>query len=384
MQVYKTFFLMLKKQKGMILMYLGIFVVVASLVAGRGQKNEEKQFQKETYTFAVLDEDKTEISRGLTKYLEKEHKRVEIQDDDEVIQDEIFARNVNAVIRIPKGFGEALKAGKESCPVLLSVPGTVYGQVFQSLGTEYEKVLKMNLAGGMDAAEALQATENACSQSVPVSFLESSENTQSHSSLYFFFVYIPYVFFSIGVMAFGTILIQFEKKELQRRMNCSGYSQGKIQSELLLGMLTAGGVLCLLYFFIAYAGVGNRIWSYKGLLSGINMICFMLVTFGFVYMISKMVVKTQLLSMISNLVGLGMCFLAGVFVPLEFLSDTIVKVAHFLPVYWYVEAIRRIDAMAEGSVSIANVLPDFGMQVLFAVTLAAVGAAYARRCQKRA
>lgn len=365
-------------------MYLGIFVVVASLVAGQGQKNEEKQFQKETYTFAVLDEDKTEISRGLTKYLEKEHKRVEIQDDDEVIQDEIFARNVNAVIRIPKGFGEALKAGKESCPVLLSVPGTVYGQVFQSLGTEYEKVLKMNLAGGMDAAEALQATENACSQSVPVSFLESSENTQSHSSLYFFFVYIPYVFFSIGVMAFGTILIQFEKKELQRRMNCSGYSQGKIQSELLLGMLTAGGVLCLLYFFIAYAGVGNRIWSYKGLLSGINMICFMLVTFGFVYMISKMVVKTQLLSMISNLVGLGMCFLAGVFVPLEFLSDTIVKVAHFLPVYWYVEAIRRIDAMAEGSVSIANVLPDFGMQVLFAVTLAAVGAAYARRCQKRA
>lgn len=375
---------MLKKQKGMILMYLGIFVVVASLVAGQGQKNEEKQFQKETYTFAVLDEDKTEISRGLTKYMEKEHKRVEIQDDEEVIQDEIFARNVNAVIRIPKGFGEALKVGKESRPVLLSVPGTVYGQVFQSLGTEYEKVLKMNLAGGMDAAEALKATETTCSQSVPVSFLESSENTQSHSSLYFFFVYIPYVFFSIGVMAFGTILIQFEKKELQRRMNCSGYSQGRIQTELLLGMLTAGGVLCLLYFFIAYAGVGNRIWSYKGLLSGINMICFMFVTFGFVYMISKMVEKTQLLSMISNLVGLGMCFLAGVFVPLEFLSDTLVKAAHFLPVYWYVEAIRRIDAMAEGSVSIANVLPDFGMQVLFAVTLAAVGAAYARRCQKRA
>lgn len=55
MQVYKTFFLMLKKQKGMILMYLGIFVAVAWLVAGQGQKNEEKQFQKESYTFAVLD-----------------------------------------------------------------------------------------------------------------------------------------------------------------------------------------------------------------------------------------------------------------------------------------------------------------------------------------
>lgn len=142
MQVYKTFFLMLKKQKGMILMYLGIFVAVAWLVAGQGQKNEEKQFQKESYTFAVLDHDDTEISRGLTAYMGKEHKQVEIRDDEELIQDEIFARNVNAVIRIPKGFGEALKAGKELRPVLLSVPGTVYGQVFQSLGAEYEKVLK--------------------------------------------------------------------------------------------------------------------------------------------------------------------------------------------------------------------------------------------------
>lgn len=112
MQVYKTFFLMLKKQKGMILMYLGIFVAVAWLVAGQGQKNEEKQFQKESYTFAVLDHDDTEISRGLTAYMGKEHKQVEIRDDEELIQDEIFARNVNAVIRIPKGFGEALKAGK--------------------------------------------------------------------------------------------------------------------------------------------------------------------------------------------------------------------------------------------------------------------------------
>ena len=88
-------------------------------------------------------------------------------------------------------------------------------------------------------------------------------------------------------------------------------------------------------------------------------------------------------TMISNLVVLGMCFLAGVFVPLEYLSDTLVKAAHFLPVYWYVEAVRRIDAMAEDSMSAVNVLPDFGMQILFAVTLAAAGAAYARRCQKR-
>ena len=144
------------------------------------------------------------------------------------------------------------------------MPGTVYGQVFQSLGTEYEKVLKMNLAGGMDVTEALKTTEATCRVSVPVSFLESGENTQSHSSLYSFFVYIPYVFFSIGVMAFGTILIQFEKKELQNRMNCSGYSRRKIQTELLLGMLTAGVGLCALYFFDCLRWFGKQNLVFQG------------------------------------------------------------------------------------------------------------------------
>ena len=151
-------------------------------------------------------------------------------------------------------------------------------------------------------------------------------------------------------------------------MNCSGYSRRKIQTELLLGMLTAGVGLCALYFLIAYAGLGNKIWSFKGLLSAVNMLCFMLVTFGFVYMISKMVAKTQLLSMISNLVGLGMCFLAGVFVPIEYLSDTLVKAAHFLPVYWYETVNETLGSYSHLTREAAvSVWKGIGLEAMFAM-----------------
>lgn len=114
MQVYKTFFLMLKKQKGMILMYLGIFVAVAWLVAGQGQKNEEKQFQKESYTFAVLDHDDTEISRGLTAYMGKEHKQVEIRDDEELIQDENICQKCKCCHPYPERVWRGSKGGKRT------------------------------------------------------------------------------------------------------------------------------------------------------------------------------------------------------------------------------------------------------------------------------
>lgn len=48
--------------------------------------------------------------------------------------------------------------------------------------------------------------------------------------------------------------------------------------------------------------------------------------------------------MVSNVIALGMSFLSGVFVPIEFLGDGIIKIAHFLPAYWYIMGARLIDS----------------------------------------
>ena len=42
-----------------------------------------------------------------------------------------------------------------------------------------------------------------------------------------------------------------------------------------------------------------------------------------------------MLSGIANILSLGMCFLCGVFVPMNIMDRNVLKVSQFLPVYWY-------------------------------------------------
>ena len=72
--------------------------------------------------------------------------------------------------------------------------------------------------------------------------------------------------------------------------------------------------------------------------------------------------------MIANLVGLGCSFLCGVFVPLELMGEGVIRVAHFLPPYWYD---RAGDSLAE-------LFPLLGVELLFGAALVCAGMACRR------
>ena len=57
-----------------------------------------------------------------------------------------------------------------------------------------------------------------------------------------------------------------------------------------------------------------------------------------------------------NVISLALCFLGGVFVPQEFFSDSIIKVAKFFPTYWYVATNNSIGAMKELTPKLAGEL----------------------------
>ena len=90
MQVYKVFFQILKKQLGQIIMYLGIFLGIATIVSNQGGRGTEKAFESTEFKFACFNEDTSEVSKGLEQFLEKHHTRVKIDDDAETVQDELY------------------------------------------------------------------------------------------------------------------------------------------------------------------------------------------------------------------------------------------------------------------------------------------------------
>lgn len=381
MQVYKAFFRILAKQKGQMIMYLCIFASITGIMAAQGAKNGKEMFQASSYEFAVFDEDQSVASHNLISYLAKDNKEVKLENENEAIQDALYNRQVKCVLYIPKGFGASLEEGKELLPIEISgVPGTVYSETFQNLVSQYVSIVRGYIVGGFSVEEAMLKAEAAAGQEVEVNMADGGQVGQSNE--YYFFSYIPYVMVSMCIVGIGPILIIFHKKEVRARNNCSAYSLSRINLELFAGTVIAGLGIGAIFFLLTLAMNGKAILSTRGLLFGLNMLSFVVVSLGIVFLVGQLAKKTTILSMISNVIGLGMSFLCGVFVPLELLGDGIVKVAHFLPAYWYIVAARAIDSYNSGD-ALGEIGTAMGIQLLFGIAFVCIGLAYSRTKMKQ-
>ena len=375
MQVYKVFFQILNKQKGQIIMYLGIFMGIALAVSSQKGKSTEVAFEASSYQFAIFDEDNSSVSKALIQNLETNNERVTIVDSKESIQDELYNRNVYSVLRIPEGFGDSLKDEEVKKIDITSVPGTVYKETFESLTTQYITVLRGYLAGGFTEEEAIKKAGSVDDSEISVA-VEGGSSTK-HSSVYHFFAYVPYILLSLCIVGISPVLVVFHKKDVRDRIQCSSYSLMKTNRELILGTVTAGLLFGVLYFLCSLIGAGGAVISVKGVLACINMFAFLFVALGIVFLLGQVLKKTTAISMVSNVLALGMSFLTGIFVPLEFLGDGIIQFAHFLPSYWYILGVRLIDTYTEGA-DLTLLWQYVGIQLLFAVAIIAVGLAYSR------
>lgn len=376
MQVYRVFFQILNKQKGQILMYLGIFLGIALLVSSQNQETGEMSFERSSYQFAVFDEDQSVISKALIRYLEKDNERLEIEDGKESIQDELYNRNVYCVLRIPRHFGASLQDGNELQKIeIAGVPGTIYKQTFESLTSQYITILRGCLTGGYIEEEAVKRVEEISKKEVSVAVKESGST--EHSYLYYFFAYVPYILLSLCIVGIAPVLVVFQKKEVRDRIGCSSYSLMKTNRELIFGTLAAGLVFGILFFLCSIVGAGSAVLSKKGLLFGVNTLAFLFVSLSVVFLLGQLLKKTTSISMASNVLALGMSFLTGVFVPLEYLGEGIIRLAHFLPSYWYILGVRLIDSGMEGG-DFAKLCEYMGIQLLFAVAIIAIGLAYSK------
>lgn len=70
MRILVCFFKILKKKRGYIFMYLGIFFSIAIAMSLQGG-NSEKSYENQKISFCVFDEDRSEISQGTYRLSQK-------------------------------------------------------------------------------------------------------------------------------------------------------------------------------------------------------------------------------------------------------------------------------------------------------------------------
>lgn len=379
MQVFKVFFKVLNHYKGRMIMYLGIFLGVLLAMFSITGKNDNSSYVSSKSDFAVFDYDDTDESRALVAYMAKTDNLKKIKaDDKETVQDELFARNIDCVVRIRKGFGEALAEGSigfqdgDEAHALLEVaaiPDVKASMGLKSHADSFIHMVDQYVKAGLNTDSAIKKAQEALDLEVEVSLPDGSKN-KSFSKMYNYFNYLGWTLIAMMIVGISPVLQVFGKKGLRERIQCSSYQSFKMNRELLLGTIVTGGVICFIIIIGASILIGKDLYTLKGVLYILNMLCYMLVALSLAFMISKLTSKDEILSMLSNVVSLGMAFLCGIFVPAEFLGDGVIMIAHFLPAYWYNVAATNIDFYGG---NMRKILLCMCVELLFAAAIALVG-----------
>ncbi len=371
MTVFKGYMKILKKNIVLVMIYLVIFFSVAMALQAAARKEHLEDFQKTSVDIAVANQDDSTLSHALTDYLKTIHNVSEISSDPSVMQEELYYRNAEYIVQIPENFYETCIV--QGNPISVTkVPGSYTSFYVDQQINAWLNNIRTYIASGFSQKETAKAA--LVQPAVNVSMYQDESTTTETPGYTYYFRYVPYLFLAVLCYSMGYILLAFQKEDIQKRMQASAVSIRRQNLEGLLAMFTMGLGLWLI------AIVGSLIMYQQKLLSSgvlvyylLNTFLMMIVALSLSYLLGLFVKNSNMLNGISNIVSLGMCFLSGVFVPMSVMDKKVLKIAQFLPVYWYENVNETLSQyhIISGDVAV-DIWKFMGIQLVFALAILAM------------
>lgn len=380
MQTFKCFMSILKKNKGSILLYVGIFSVLIVILGNSTKETKTQMYKDEEIEFTVIDRDKSSLSSAITEYLSEKNKFVKEDDDKAKLQQEMYYRNIYYALIIPEGFEAAVKEGREDVKLSnYKVQDSSMGYYMDLKVNGYMKTLNSYLAGGLSIDEAIEKTGDTMKNTTDIK-MKQDENKVTYSGDYYYYRVLPYVLMALIISAIGPVYIAFGKKGIRQRIASSSLTLKSQNLQFILGASVVSVVILLLFNIIPLVLYGSDMTPVKLLLYFGNTLCFILIAVGMTMMFGNIAPSDAVLASMINVVALGTSFLGGVFVPLEVFGKNMRIVAKFMPTYWYIYAVDAIVEVKELTFDATrNMLEGMGIQLLYAVAFMCIASVVVRR-----
>lgn len=370
MQVFNTFFRIAKKKIPSIIMYFVIFMIIMFMMSAFGGKNPDSSFESTSLDICVIDEDNSDASKALTDYLGSIHTLVDLKSTDkESLQDNLYYQRISYVLTIPKGFEEKLLAGETENIVESSMrPDSGSGFFVTQQVDTYLTSLKLYLTGGYDVTAAIEKTADNISDLAEVEMLQFDNKAAKHadSQMFDFFQYLPYILICLLIIGMTPILITFNRKDLASRITCS--SMSLTSKNMQLGLACIAYSLVIWLIFMAAGTIVYKpemMFSSFGLYCILNSFVFLLIVTAIVLLLSTFALSDNTLNLISNIIGLGMSFICGIFIPQWLLDEKVLSAARFLPAYWYVRIINMLNGRSGEDVCMSTYWECIGIELAF-------------------
>lgn len=360
-------FKVIKKRLPSAMAYIIVFIVISVFASSTSSK--DNKFEVTKLKICIFDEDDTPESRELSGFIAKNNDIVEIENNRDVIIDSLYYKRADYVLIINEGYAEKLKAG-DTADVFGSYCldesfSTVYmGQILD----EYTNSVEAYLSMGMPVDEALSCTEEALSQETDVSMLRVDKGGDTHYSVDFaaYFQYMPYILISAVFIIVCQVLVTMNRKDIRFRTNCSCIKNSTYTFQLFFG---SGLFVLAVWLLLMIVGImlNEEMYTGRAWYAVFNSLIFSAVVAAIAVFVSSFEPADNVLNLITQVLGLGMSFLCGVFIPREILSDKVLSVARFLPAYWYISANEMIADVTPFSSE--EVMKCYMIQLGFAAAL---------------
>ncbi|WP_165061394.1 ABC transporter permease [Adlercreutzia sp. ZJ154] len=381
MQVFKCAMKLVMRRPVYFLVY-GVWlslmaVFMASSLMSPASTDEYEKYQVD---YAVIDRDSSQVSEGVCEFLTTQGDRIAIEDSDFAIQDAVAKDTCSYLLIIPDGYGEAfMEAAKNAEP--LPEMECIYsyysaeGALVDAALAEYLSSLSAYAAAMPDKPvnELIELAMQASRVYADVQIIPSETDTTETDKFMFYLQFDMYVYFAGIIVCVGMMLVTLNRAEVRRRNLASPISYIRYSAQTMLACLVVMmifwaltyilGAVCFPQSFAAVPPLGK-------VMMAIVPFVFALIPLSVAFLMGQLHVGETLMNAVGNILGLVLSFLGGSWVPMDIMTPEVNMIAHFLPGYWYTDALSRACQLGSSDyATLAAIGCDIGIMLLFAAAV---------------
>lgn len=365
MTVFKTFWKIIKKYKGTILLYTVMLVSFGGI--NLSSKEASLNFTNEKPDVLIVNQgENIGLTKNLIDYLIQNTNIVQIENFEEKRNDALFYRDVNYIIYINDDYREKILNGEN---VTLDIKSTndYSAHLAEMILNKYLTVQNLLRAYTTNEQELINKINKTLKEE-PKVVVSSKVDKTAENKVSRYFNFASYSILAAIIFIITLVMTSFKEKTINKRITVSSMNYKKHNNLLLISGLAYVLVLWLLYTLLAIILLKSSVLNTKGLLYILNSLVFSLSALTFALLISTLVKNKDAIGGIVNVVALGSAFLCGAFLPVEYLGSNVLKLAHIFPAYYYINTNNKImSAEIIDKTLLTNILPNTLTLILFMI-----------------
>lgn len=332
MTVFKTFWKIVNKYKGTIILYTVMLISFGGI--NLASNDTTTTFTSTLPNIAIVNNDqKSVLTNNLISYLSENSKVLDIENDEEKINDALFYRDVSYVVYIPKNYTNDVLKGMNPT-INIKSTNDYTSSLEEIMLTDYLNLQNTYLKLTTDQTKLTNYINDTLKDKSEV-VLTSKVDTKSLSKVSRYFNFASYSILAVVIFIITLVLTSFKEKTVNKRIVVSSMNYKKHNGLILKSSLLYALIVWVLFSLLAIILLGKSLLNIRGLLLILNTLIFTLQALTFALLISSLVNNKDAIGGIVNVVALGSAFLCGAFIPSMYLPEKVVSISHIFPAYYY-------------------------------------------------